>query len=449
MVVNSSGVSAEDSDWSISVPDPNDPQLGDFLNLSKTTAEENQVIKEYTPEEIQKLNDDVTWPKPKWLEKEKKSFLASLIENLLIKFKIKQAGVGHNYKDYFASHLRARYSQLVVDFRTIYPTYFDDKAKMRNVFPTSQILVQLLKSARESLERENLRRHDLLVISNLLDLAEQCMVWIYPENISRVKSSSLCTRLKEIDPANRDDLIKKFGDIEKISEKELYPLIEESTRACNKKDLEEKINTGLQIERLKALRSWGFVLLLVFCISFPQVTVIGKWPNYNNTTATDKDIINNSIIKIIEKLPNISTSNGFLGVVLHPWIAVIVSWTVALSIAVIGAIGGFLSGLLQIRSSKTSLALYEESVLLFHLRLIIGAFAALVSIMLLSWGVLSGIVGDKTSSYVLVAFFSGFSERYFLNLLNIKSDEEQITNSSVNNAEQSLAGKNSQLQEKG
>jgi hypothetical protein len=76
------------------------------------------------------------------------------------------------------------------------------------------------------------------------------------------------------------------------------------------------------------------------------------------------------------------------------------------------------------RGSKTNLGDYEMSILLFQLRPIFGAFAALILAALLSWGVLSDVIRvDKLGSFILVAFISGFSERYFINLLKLDQDE--------------------------
>jgi hypothetical protein len=346
-------------------------------SVSVSNSKDAKLVDSHVPTDI--TGNEETFPRPKWYAKEQAS---SMIDK-------------HCYNDYFISLLRARYSQLVVDYLKIDQTCHND------VESTCNTLVRLLRYARESLEREDLGRHDLLIISNLLDLAEQCMVWLYPINMVETKSGALFSRLIEKDPISSNDLINKLHTIGKFKEyNEKYQILEESTRVCNKKDLEEKINTGLQIERLTTIRYWGLILLLLFSISYPLVTDIGKWPNYANI------------------ISHVDSKNSFE--------ILISSWAITLSIAIIGAIGGFLSGLLQVRSSKTSLALYEESKLLFQIRPIFGAFAALVCIMLLSGGALSGIV-TGSGSYALVAFASGFSERYFLKLLNIKPDQEQST----------------------
>ena len=101
----------------------------------------------------------------------------------------------------------------------------------------------------------------------------------------------------------------------------------------------------------------------------------------------------------------------------------LVGYIAAISFAVIGGIGGFLSGLLQMRGSKTNLGDYEMSILLFQLRPIFGAFAALILAALMSWGVLSDVIKKIQGSFILAAFVSGFSERYFINLLKLDQNE--------------------------
>ena len=57
-----------------------------------------------------------------------------------------------------------------------------------------------------------------------------------------------------------------------------------------------------------------------------------------------------------------------------------------------------------------------------QLRPLVGALVALILYTLLSWQVLPGIKIENVGSYFLIAFLSGFSERYFLQLL--KTDPE-------------------------
>jgi hypothetical protein len=89
-----------------------------------------------------------------------------------------------------------------------------------------------------------------------------------------------------------------------------------------------------------------------------------------------------------------------------------------------GALGGFISGLLQVRNSRVSLKEFQESMLLFQLKPIVGALVSLVLYVLLSWGILPGVTIANTGSYILLAFLAGFSERYFLRLLELQPEGE-------------------------
>ncbi len=92
------------------------------------------------------------------------------------------------------------------------------------------------------------------------------------------------------------------------------------------------------------------------------------------------------------------------------------------TIGIVGAIGAFLSGLLQVRRTRVTIGEFKESVIQFKLRPIIGGIFAMFMTTLISWDIISGVEIKNAGAYILIAFLCGFSERYFLNLLKI--DEE-------------------------
>ena len=61
----------------------------------------------------------------------------------------------------------------------------------------------------------------------------------------------------------------------------------------------------------------------------------------------------------------------------------------------------------------------------------IGGMAALILFIFLSWNVLPGVVFTNIGSVLFAAFLAGFSERYFLRVLNV--DEEGKTSPSIAN----------------
>lgn len=387
--------------------------------------------------------DPINWPKPKWLDAN-------------VKF------IHHtNYKDYLATKLRARYSEIETDFKTLYPDYLHgDKKDIECIRATAVQLVCLLSYARELLEKglssssdkinkyNYLGKQDLLLATNILDLAEECMIWIYPNDVAAAQKESLIARIEETKNFNDNKkkiYIQKLKDLpDKTEEKYIYqPVFDEIIWLCNKNNLDEMINIGLQIERLVHFVKWGKLSLVVFFLMVPLIInldVFTTWSLHGNSTiydtmgTTGKQALGNWTIGGWH-LYDWSMANKVIGshyipiwhignFLLH-WMQAIIVWLASLGIVIMGGIGGYLSGLIQTRSSRTSLALYEESVLLSHLRLIFGGFAGLISFVLLSWNLLSGVSIDSLGPLVLAAFLSGFSERYFIDLLKIKPENLQ------------------------
>ena len=436
-------------------------------NFDTDEIETYQPIKSYSSSDYLKLIDKTTWPEPAWM-REISDKKYSIVTNFFGK-KLK-------YEDYFASELRARYMELEADFRTIYSDYIvgrleqEEKEELPYLLSISEYIVYVLGLSRKILDIEKPEKKNLLVAINLLNLAEECLVWIIPleqvginipdlmsrvdavkpdnssiyrqklnlldielnkiiqmkDDLSELKQEKdineikLSIKKQEIDPylllqekeknedlnskpdtavedkikflrenhenlcSDRDKILseidKKYQAIDKFKD-EYRSLFDEVIWACNKKLLDNTINLGLQIERLSGFRNWGLMFFIIFVLFSPLFLNINAFYkigyNYNN------------------------------------------SYLAALGVAIIGGAGGFLSGLLQVRGSSTTLALYEESVILLQLRPMFGAFAALILTMLLSWGALEGILSNSMGSYILVAFLSGFSERYFLNILKI------------------------------
>jgi hypothetical protein len=334
------------------------------------------------------------------------------------------------YEDYFTSLLRARYMDLEGNLRTIPPVYtnMNDEDKHLNERELRSYLITLLKASKTILEKKRLSKRDLLLASSLLDEADECLVWITPPAIALAQIPTLYSQISNSDINCRNVYLSMLDDcqaklksfnskaesIDDTEEDHYRACIEECIRVLNASILNNRINTGLQIERLRSLRFWGIILLIFYITIFPMVSSPAAWGPYINTTNQWEHIINDS-------------DNTSWLYDLGPWIYPIGAWLTALSFCIIGGIGGFLSGLLQVRSSKTDLGLYEESVLLFQIRPIFGAFAGLVIFMLLSWGLLQDVINTSESAFALVAFVSGFSERYFLRLLKLDEKSENGT----------------------
>jgi len=200
---------------------------------------------------------------------------------------------------------------------------------------------------------------------------------------------------------NGDDLLKeKLAGLSK-AEDEAYPgqlrsLLDEAPGLINAEIVQDRIGRVLQINRLRALRLRGLVVLSAFLLATPLAT---------------------NIESIVDGPSQLIIGRGVMAC----------SWMNAVAMMIPGAVGGFLSGLLQARSTRVTLSEYLESKLRLELRPLVGALVALILYTILSWQVLPGITIVNAGSYFLIAFLSGFSERYFLRWLKAAPENQVKT----------------------
>lgn len=344
------------------------------------------------------------WPLPKWLDE-------------------KKLPAKPNYRDYFVHQFRTIYVELEGEFRTVVGNYPPGD------FPTANKIFNFLQSARKALEK---KETDLLSISHTLNMVERYMVWIYPSHITNARVITILARLKSLRPVgwvgyhekitdlskNEDDkkllyedesirkqLDEKYGTkqiIDNQIERQrdlrfgyLRAVLDEAIGACNKKIVDEQISNGLQIERLETLFLRGIGLLLLLLLVSPLAT-------------------------------NLATLKDWPSQLITQWV-LMASWLNALGIVIMGATGGFLSGLLQARSSRVNQIEYQENMLKLQIKPLIGAIFSLILYVLLSWQILPGISIQNIGSYFFIAFLSGFSERYFLQMLELKAGKEETS----------------------
>jgi hypothetical protein len=309
------------------------------------------------------------WPTPKW-------------------HTAKKARRIRTYEEHFTFQLQARYIELENDFRSVLGN-FPESADI----VTAARISEILHSAREQLEQESA---ELLTVSSSLDLVERYMTWLYPPWLAKARINGILLRLESLSFVGQAFLIKKVTELSEAKEEayrgELRSVLDTTIGSINAQVIQDRISKGLQINRLRALRRWGVVILVVFFAVSPFATNqqnIGDWPS-----------------QLLISAP----------VNLSPWMN-------ALAMMTLGAVGGFLSGLLQAQSTQVTLTEYLESMLKLQLRPLLGALVALILYALLPWQILPGITIVNPGSYFFIAFLSGFSERYFLRLLKTEPDK--------------------------
>jgi len=332
---------------------------------------------------IKQLLQSENWELPKW-------FTADKVEKI------------RKYKEHFSFHLKTRYIDLENEFRSVLGN-FPEQADV----VTASRIAQILQLSKAGLEGKT----ELLNISTSLDLVERYMVWLYPLHVARARAEGILIKLHSLSFNGRDALVTKLTKlIESNSPDEfgrLRSLMDEAIGTINQKAVQDRINGGLQVNRLKSFRLGAFVSVIVFLVASPL--------------AINSDDL--------QYWPSESIFSDYPWVSFSPWLN-------SLAIMLMGALGGFLSGLLHIRNTRITLTEFLEDIYKSHLRLLVGAIIALTSYTFLSWKVLPGITVTNAGSYFFIAFLSGFSERYFLRLLKIEPDAPTEEKSLLGNSSQ-------------
>jgi hypothetical protein len=304
-----------------------------------------------------------SWPKPAW-------YSADPLDRR------------RDFEAYFTHELRVRYTELSGDFRSVVGNYYPADES------TAQAVFDSLQAVRPPLEMKD---PDVLSVSSTLDLVERYMVWLYPSHVLGARVATTKLRLRALRPRGWEQYLELLA--EPITDSVRAPL-DEAVAACNRAALSDLIGSGLQIRRLRAFRNWGVAFLFLLFTVTPLLVspseITAGW-------AAD------ALVPFVQ---------------LRPWVP-------PLCVLLVGMLGGFLSGLLQARSSRVSLADYQESMLKLFLRPVVGGLISLVLFALLSWKMLPAIDTTSAGSFLLAAFLSGFSERYFLRLLDADEDGSQ------------------------
>lgn len=282
-----------------------------------------------------------------------------------------------DFERYFTHQLRTRYLELEGDFRSVVGNFPPQDV------PTAEAIFGLLQGVRPALATKH---PELLSITSTLDLVERYMVWLYPHHVLKARLTSTITRLVELRPSGWKSFLELLQS-QVPDPNHLRAPLDEAIAACNRRALAQQIGNGLQIRRLKSYRIWGIVMLGLLSLLSPM-------------------LFNPAEQDAFPAQPNISLLTYEL-------------WPPALAVLLVGTLGGYLSGLLQARSSRATLADYEVGMLTLSLRPVVGGLAALLLFVLLSWHVFPAIDTRSAGSYLLAGLLAGFSERYFLRLLKV------------------------------
>ncbi len=318
-------------------------------------------------EDMTKWLEEKAWKQAKWLKQTKS-----------------EKSLHSGFQGYYLNSLRGRYLRLEGDFRTAFNNFYNTPYMD---LVTARRIIEFLQTSREALEDDDCDVNDVIT---MLDLTDQYMVWIYPPHYAKAQAFGLAADLK-----GQNNPWGEFLEREACREGQtlggLRAALDKTKEALNDAKQASIISTGLQIERLNIARKWSWYVLIASLVFLPLVV------------KTESNVWDNTIL------------NKFLPE-LRPWFAIICA-------AIFGAGGAFLSSLMAVQKTRTVLTDYQENLKNNQLKLNIGALAAITIFIFLTWDIIPGVKMQNAGSLVFLAFIAGFSERFFLNLLNINNDD--------------------------
>jgi hypothetical protein len=238
------------------------------------------------------------------------------------------------------------------------------------------------------------RRPRIYVCSGLLYLAEINLAWLFPPGMLRLRCEEALNRLEKLQETG--DVTWLLTNLRETREREdqrwLRASLADAFEYFSEQDARLLMDDDLQVTRLRSLLWYVGLALVLLVLAVPYVTTglgqsIPGWP-----------------VVHLDQL----------------WLTQVVS---ALAVSAVGAVGGVFSGLISTRDSSTTLDEYRTSMLKLALKPLVGAVASMTLYLLLSWQILTGVKVTNGGTFLLVGFLAGFSERYFLKLLRVSSEE--------------------------
>ena len=353
----------------------------------------------------------------------------------------------NNYYSYLSHKLRTQHQDLEYDFRTMLRGRLSSDNKIDSLH--NELALRLVEMFRKAaiLLNNNIRDH--LSASHLFNSIERHIIRFAVgfdaiERMRRHLTDIANNELQKEKNRQNEELIKNVKEIkeelEKIESnhrigenidipKDIYSRFNSILFSTHQLILEKQINNGLRLKMYQIVRNWTFFFLIFFLAVTPLVIFnpsiapivpepVASASSSENTgsivggdveSGDGSDVGSSSGIKLLPIFDNLKQDF---------WR----NYVLAISIIVIGMIGGIVSGLTNLKSSQPTLLNYQIAWLEFQLRPLIGGTFALTLIMILSWDILPGINVDEVGTYLLVAFLAGFSERYFTTFLESKGD---------------------------
>ena len=301
------------------------------------------------------------------------------------------------YQDSQVNVLLGRFVRIRGDLLMAAPGVLEEQDTTR--VAAAVVCAELLREAKDLLER---RKVPLTVVTHQLSLADRALVSLYSESVMRFRVQTLATELDESDPECEEQLghLERAKDsLGKGKRQHAETAVKEVLSHLGEESERQLIADDLQVSRLS--KAIGYVAL-------GWVALLAIVPFVSSVQTGTEDQLIWPLVDLFSE----DKINLFLG---------------AVGLSFVGAVGGIVSGMFSVRDSATSLRDYRTSVKRMMLKPLFGAVAALTVYFFLSANLISGVAVTSAGTYVVAAFLAGFSERYFLRIVDAQSKETGST----------------------
>ncbi len=304
-----------------------------------------------------------------------------------------------DYTSYRANRLRFEYSELEMNLQSVVDNFVD--APFFDIGSGEQI-VEILDGSRDELEGKD---PNLDVVEDDLGRVRRLMIWVSPD--AWVAAQAKVTQARLASSSDPEAAAFTFKDDATASDQRFR--LDEAIGLDNRITAGLAGNSGLQVRRLTLFRNTGLVTVAALVLLAPVLLSPAALEHWALPLANP--------------------------------IGVIAALLTTAAIGTIGATGAILGGLMQARDTPVTFNDYKVRGMEIQLRILIGITVSVVLYDLLSWSVLPSVKVDNPGTFVLVAFLSGFSERYFLRLVGAETaDAPQPRGPKMLNAPNASAG---------
>ncbi len=293
------------------------------------------------------------------------------------------------YRASQVSTLMARYVRIRGDLLLEHSGLGPEEAQCEQA---ATVCAGFLASARKELES---RHSSLSVVANLLGMAERMLVSLYRPQILRLRLHTLQDELRSVTPRPVSQIATIRYTAHELETRptddlsDVRTTLKDALTFLSAREEQSLIEDDLQVRRLSAVLTYLVIGWLLLLAAVPVVSSVQSdganvvWPVLSFGGAPLWDLLAGAV-----------------------------------GLSVVGAVGGVVSGMLDVRDTRATMLDYRTSLKRLSMKPVAGAIAALVVYLFLSAGVVSGVAVTSAGIYVVLAFVAGFSERYFLRVIN-------------------------------